>query len=108
METLFRNMAREGHIIAILRRWHLIVGSPTYRDLARGGIVDAIAESIGGSAWSIRKRADGAWSIDESPWSDEFEDALKEFLAKFNALIDAAPAVAEVLDQPLSPAMSAP
>ena len=72
--------------------------------------VDAIAELIGGSAWSIGEtpwsdefKHGSAWSIGGTPWSDEFEDALEEFMAKFNALVDAAPAVAEVLDQPLRP-----
>jgi hypothetical protein len=60
-------------------------GTNTHRDVAKERLIQTIYESIGGG-----------------PWTDDFEEALADFLAKFNSAIDAVPYVAEVFDKPLS------
>jgi hypothetical protein len=64
---------------------HAMTSTNTFRNLAESQLINTIYQSIGGS-----------------PWTDEFEDALANFMAKFNSAIDAVPVVAEVFDKRLT------
>jgi hypothetical protein len=54
----------------------------TYRELVRERISETVHQSIGGS-----------------PWSDEVEDGLDEFFARFDAAVDGVSVIAEILDR---------
>jgi hypothetical protein len=62
-----------------------IISTNTYRDLVERRLIDAIAESVGGS-----------------PWDDEFEEAIDAFIAKFRFAIASVPDVAKILEKPLT------